>query len=401
MNVTAINPFQCATIPAVHFGAGVMKHIGATASRYGTSALLVTGGGSLSRSGNLDAIISHLEDAGVTVFHATVSGEPSPEGVDETVRAYREKGLSLVIAVGGGSVVDFGKAVSAMIPAEGSVLDYLEGVGTKSPDGKKLPFLACPTTAGTGSEATKNAVLSRVGDNGFKKSLRHDRYIPDAAIIDPELSVSCPSGITSACGMDAFTQLLEAYVSTKANPITDALAESGLRYIADAIVSSATNGAGDVAVRGNMAYAAFLSGVVLANAGLGVVHGLASPVGGRFPIPHGVVCANLMGPALRLTVVKLVETGDDHESHTVLNKLARIGALFSNETDRGKLDIIGHARRLVDSVYDITDKLNIPRLGTYGMTEGDVDGVVEKADNKNNPYPLTKEHMRQIVLERI
>lgn len=363
--------------------------------------LLVTGGSSLARSGRLDEIVSRLKGADMTVFHVIVTGEPSPERVDEVAGEYRKKGADLVISVGGGSVIDFGKAISAMIPVEGSVLDYLEGVGTKSPDGRKLPFLACPTTAGTGSEATKNAVLSRVGDDGFKKSLRHDNYIPNAAIIDPELSVECPPDITAACGMDAFTQLLEAYVSTKANPITDALSESGLRCITDAIVPSATQGAGDVDVRGNMAYAAFLSGVTLANAGLGVVHGLASPVGGRFPIPHGVVCANLMGPALRLTVGKLVETRDDPASYTVLDKFARIGAFFSNEGDRGKPDTVGHARRLVDTVYDITEKLGVPRLGSYGMTESDVDEIVSKADNKNNPVPLTSDHMREIVLERL
>ena len=231
MNLPNIDRFQCASIPAVYFGAGVIKNIGATASRYGTSALLVTGGSSLARTGNLEVIVSRLKDANITVSHTTVTGEPSPEGVDEVVSEYRGKGVDLVISIGGGSVIDFGKAVSAMMPAEGSVLDYLEGVGTKSPDGKKLPFLACPTTAGTGSEATKNAVLSRVGDAGFKKSLRHDKYIPDAAIIDPELAVDCPHNITAACGMDAFTQLLEAYVSTKANPMTDALSENGLRYL--------------------------------------------------------------------------------------------------------------------------------------------------------------------------
>jgi len=401
MKAKKIDPFQCASIPAVFFGAGVMKNIGTAASRYGKTVLLVTGGSSLARSGRLDEIVSHLRGADMTVSHIVVTGEPSPEKVDEVTGEYRKKGADLVISVGGGSVIDFGKAVSAMMPVEGSVLDYLEGVGTKSPDGRKLPFLACPTTAGTGSEATKNAVLSRVGDNGFKKSLRHDNYIPNAAIIDPELSVECPQDITAACGMDAFTQLLEAYVSTKANPLTDALCESGLRYITDAIVPSATQGAGDVTVRGNMAYAAFLSGVTLANAGLGVVHGLASPVGGRFPIPHGVVCANLMGPALRLTVAGLVEMQDDPASHTVLDKFTRIGALFSNEVDRGKPDTVDHARRLVDTVYDITEKLGVPRLGSYGMTESDVDEIVSKADNKNNPVPLTSDHMREIVLERI
>ena len=184
--------------------------------------------------------------------------------------------------------MDAGKSISAMLTKTESIKEYLEGIGTKKHDGKKMPFVAVPTTSGTGSEATKNAVISEIGGRGFKKSLRHDNFVPDSVVIDPRLMISCPQNVTAASGMDVFSQLIEGYLSTNSSPMTDALALSGLRYIKEGLLKSYETG-DDIDARGKVAYASYLSGVVLANAGLGTVHGFASPIGGYFDIPHGVV----------------------------------------------------------------------------------------------------------------
>jgi len=276
--------FAFARIPSLHFGAGKISELPKAAAAFGTEALLVTGGSSLKASGHLGRIQESLRQAGLRTHSLIIDAEPSTSFIDGTCARLRSLGLQVVIGIGGGSVIDGAKAISAMLPHGNSVLDHLEDVGRNVPHtGVKLPYLAVPTTSGTGGEMTKNAVLSMVGPEGYKKSLRHENLIPDAVIVDPELMVSCPPHITAACGMDAFTQLLEPYLSPIASPLTDALALSGLEKIRDCLIPACTDRGGEIPVRAGMAYASMLSGLVLANAGLGIVHGLASPIGGFFP----------------------------------------------------------------------------------------------------------------------
>ena len=204
-----INSFEFSGTPRIRFGAGAVSEIPDIASRFGDRILLVLGGKSFSRSEQFIRLASVFLERHITWFSVSVPGEPSPELVDRAVAEYRDQGISVVIAVGGGSVVDAGKAIAAMLLQDGPVIEYLEGVGTgRKHDGRTVPFIAVPTTAGTGSEATKNAVLSRVGPSGFKKSLRHEAFIPDYAIVDPELALSCPADVSAACGLDAFTSCL-------------------------------------------------------------------------------------------------------------------------------------------------------------------------------------------------
>ena len=228
----------------------------------------------------------------------------SPGLIDSVVRESSDKKYDLVVAIGGGSVIDAGKAISAMMYKTDSLTDFLEVVGHKEHPGTKLPFIAVPTTSGTGSEATKNSVISEVGKEGFKRSLRHDNIVPDIALVDPELTLSCSPEITAASGMDCFTQLTEAYISDKSNQYTDALAIEGLRSVKASLVKSYIDG-GDIEARTGMSFAALTSGICLANAGLGVVHGFASSVGGMYNIPHGLVCGTLMAVSNKINVREL------------------------------------------------------------------------------------------------
>ena len=304
-----------------------------------------------------------------------------------------------MVGIGGGSVTDAGKAISAMIPKEDSIKNYLEGVGSKTHDGKKIPYIAIPTTSGTGSEATKNAVISEIGPKGFKKSLRHDNLIPNVALIDPELMIPCPSSISAACGMDAFTQLLEAYVSPKGSPMTDALAFSGMKYINKNLLSACSSGASNIEVRTAMAYASLMSGITLANAGLGIVHGLAGPIGGLFDIPHGVICGTLLAEATKMNIKKLQERGSSGKEG--LRKHADIGALLSGNkfVEQGKID--EYCSILVDTLDRWTQDLKLERLGKYGINIEDIEKIVEKAGLKNNPVDLNKKDIKTILINRL
>ena len=225
-------------------------------------------------------------DGRVPVGQLRCTGEPTAELVDQTTQIWSNHPFDAVIAVGGGSVIDLGKALAAMLPHGNSVMDHLEGVGKGlAHSGHTLPYLAIPTTSGTGGEVSKNAVLSGGGSHGFKKSLRHDNFVPSAVILDGDLLTSTHPAVTAACGMDAFTQLLESFLSPTASALSDAIVWSGLEHLIPNILKAFSDEAQNPDVRLNMAYAALCSGIGLANAGLGIVHGMAGPIGGWYPIP--------------------------------------------------------------------------------------------------------------------
>ncbi|MBK9391562.1 MAG: iron-containing alcohol dehydrogenase [Bacteroidetes bacterium] len=283
-----VNSFQFARIPAIHFGNGIIARLPAFASQFGRRLIIVTGKGSFLNSQQAERLFTDLKKDGFVWQHFIIPGEPSPEIIDQSVNAINDEKIDLVIGIGGGSVLDAGKAVSAMLYKSDSVKEYLEVTGTKTHPGTKVPYIAVPTTSGTGSEATKNAVISQTGAAGFKRSLRHDNFVPEIALVDPELTTRCPADITAASGMDCFTQLTEAYLSDKSGPFTDALALEGLKEIRKSLVRVCIDGS-DTGTRSGMSFAALTSGICLANAGLGVVHGFASSMGARYDIPHGVI----------------------------------------------------------------------------------------------------------------
>ncbi len=392
-----LQPFNIAKIPQIIFGAGKIASLPSLISQFGGKALFLTGGGSFKAAGKWESLTKALVDKKIEFSQEIVHGEPTPDFVDEIAAKYRKTNVKVVIGIGGGSAIDAGKAISAMIPESVPVVTLLEGVGTGAVHkGHKIPFIAVPTTAGTGSEATKNAVLRRIGPEGFKNSLRHDNLVPDIALVDPELEVTCPAGVTAACGLDAFTQLLEAYTSTAANPFTDALALSGLEYVQKCLFEVSGTGAGNVDARAGMAYGALLSGITLANAGLGIVHGLASPIGGFFEIPHGVVCGTVLAVATRFNIETLRKVSGP--PHPMLNKYANVGRLWVAEK---QLNTNEACNLLVQKLEEWVENLTVPRLGTFGVRKSDVDRIVAKTSGKNNPIALTKDQIKQIIEERL
>ncbi|HJV84390.1 MAG TPA: iron-containing alcohol dehydrogenase [Noviherbaspirillum sp.] len=396
----AIPPFSVARLPEIRFGAGRLKELAEVTAQYGRKALLVTGGRSFVSTLHWQEVQAALQAKGIAWECLQVTQEPSPDLVDQAVAKFLRSGIEVVIGIGGGSVLDAAKAIAGLLPAGHSVMNYLEGVGHGlAYEGPALPFIAVPTTAGTGSEATKNAVLSLQGDTGFKKSFRHDVLVPRVAIVDPELLVSCPKDLIAANGMDAFTQLLESYVSSNASPFTDALARSGLEAFRDGFWKAWD---GDPAHRmeglSSVAYAALLSGITLAQAGLGSVHGLASPLGAFFPIPHGVVCGTLVAQATEVNIRALRER-DPHAR--TLKKYAEVGRLLSGMQHS---DDIAAADTLVRMLHAWTERLQLPRLSAFGMGAEHVDKVVENCRGgsmRTNPIVLTYEELAQLLLARL
>lgn len=385
-----VNRFKIVSTPRIEFGSGKLKLLPNILEAYGPSVLLLTGKQSFIRSEHWDRLLLQFESAKIHWQHQTIDQEPTPGMIDSIASNLRAEVFDAVVAIGGGSVMDAGKAVSAMLTMSGSVQDYLEGVGNKNVNGNKIPFIAVPTTSGTGSEATKNAVISKIGTDGFKKSLRHDNYVPNLALIDPELTVNCPANITAQSGMDAFTQLLESYLSSNANPLTDALAVNGIRMIREGLEIAFRDG-DNLKAREQLSYASLLSGITLANAGLGTVHGFASSIGGFFDIPHGLVCARMMEPVNRLTISRLKKSSPDNLG---LYKYARIGKLFSK--DKNKKDE-QYVEILLELIQSWTEKFNLKRLGDYGIKEEDFERIVSATGNKYNPVPLSKDELTEAL----
>jgi alcohol dehydrogenase class IV len=296
--------------------------------------------------------------------------------------------------VGGGSVMDAGKAISAMVPVEGSIREYLEGVGDRKHPGLKIPFIAMPTTSGTGSEMTKNAVISEVGEHGFKKSLRHNNFIPELAIIDPEMMLSCPARLTAASGMDAFSQLLESYVSSMANPMTDALALQGIKQIKKYLLRVYLEGDENLEARAGMALAAMFSGITLAQAGLGLVHGFAAPLGGFYDIPHGVVCGSLMAPVFGATIDNLVDQPD----HPAMQKLLIVSKVFADFKYKKDVEYL---QAFKEKLHHITKLLEVPMLSEYGLDESGIEKVVGQTSHKFHPVKLSQDQMADALRTRI
>lgn len=391
--------FSGLRVPKVIFGSGSLKQLPAIMQGIGPRWLVVTGAKSLAGSAAATALFEQLTAAQITWQPIQVTGEPSPDFIDAVLAKWRGQGIDGVLGIGGGSPLDAAKAIAGLLRTGNSIMDHLEGVGPELPyQGPTTPFIAVPTTAGTGSEATKNAVISRLGTEGFKKSFRDDKLIAEYAILDPDLLASCPPELIAANGMDAFTQLLEAYVSIRANPVSDALALAGLKAASTSLPAWYA-GTGDQAThRANMALAALLSGICLAQAGLGSVHGLAQPLGSLFPIPHGVVCGSLLAAATRVNIEALQSRP---APQTALAKYATVGRLLAQDDS---LDEAAAHTALVDALGAWTHTMKLPMLSAYGVTVQDFPRIVAQSRGssmKTNPVVLSDEEVARILQARL
>jgi len=362
--------FEFATAGRILFGAGKAAEVAPAAASLGSRVLLVTG-----KSGRF-----RMEAAA----RLAVSGEPTVELVREGTRQALAAGCDVVVAAGGGSAIDAGKAIAALMGNGGDPLDYLEVIGAGRPLARpSAPFIAVPTTAGTGSEVTRNAVLAST-EHRVKASLRSPHMLATLAVVDPDLTMGLPPAITAATGLDALTQLIEPYVSARANSMTDLFALEGIRRVRDALPRACRD---EHDARGDMALASLLGGLSLANAGLGAAHGFAAPIGGRFPAPHGAVCAALLPHVMRVNIRAVRERQPERLPR--FETVSRILAGSARPEDGAAW------------VLDLCRRLEIPPLSAYGVTAADTDALVEQAARassmKANPIVLTRDELHEIL----
>jgi alcohol dehydrogenase class IV len=374
--------FEFATAGRIVFGRGALKEAAPVAASFGRRAFVVTG-----RDVNRASALLKLLTTDAVTF--SIAGEPTTHIVRAAVEQARQAQCDVVIGFGGGSAIDAAKAVAALLTNTGDLFDYLEVIGKAEPLAQPpLPCLAIPTTAGTGAEVTRNAVLLSP-EHRVKVSLRSALMLPRVAIIDPELTYSLPPAVTAATGLDALTQLIEPYVSCRATPLTDAVCVEGMRRAARSLRRAFENGH-DVEAREDMSIASLFGGLGLANAGLGAVHGFAAPIGGMFDAPHGAVCAALLPHAMEINVRAVRERGPA----AVLQRFDLVARLLTGRPEAKAHDAIRWTMELCAA-------LNVPSLRTYGVTEKPVDELCEKAaaasSMKANPVVLTAAELRELL----
>jgi alcohol dehydrogenase len=408
-------------LPELLAGPGKVAELPAVVRRFGRRVLVVVREPGFTETADWARIEASLSAAGLEFEVEGVEGEPSPALVDSIVdrvrgRKHRESGglgagngpVEVVVGIGGGSVLDTAKAVAGLLIPGNSVMDHLEGIAPGLPyQGPAVPFVAVPTTAGTGSEATKNAVLSVRGAGGFKRSFRDEALIARVAIVDPELLRSCGPELIAANGMDALTQLLESYLSTRANPVADELALRGLAAARDGLLAwhgmavAGLGGAAADGARAAMATASLCSGICLAQTGLGAVHGVASPLGALFPIPHGVACGATLVAATRVNIAALEER---EPQSAALARYAEVGRILAGSVAASPASDREARAALVRLLADWRVRLAVPRLSAYGIAAADIPAIVADSRGssmKTNPVVLTDDEIAAILLDSL
>lgn len=375
--------FEFMTAGRIVFGAGVIRELGKIAKPFGSRAVIVTGGSPERARIAQDS----LSESGIETMIYSVNGEPTISVAAQGAALAREYGCAFVVAFGGGSALDAGKAIAALATNTGDPLDYLEVIGKALPlPNAPLPCIAIPTTAGTGSEVTRNAVLSSP-EHRVKVSLRSPLMLPRVALIDPALTQGLPPAITASTGMDALTQVIEPFTSNAANPMTDALCREGMMRAARSLRRAYFDDSPDA--REDMALCSLFGGLSLANARLGAVHGFAAPLGGMFDAPHGAICAKLLPEAMTMNIRAMRKRMPEGVSR--YDEVARILTGDASAT----------AEEGAAWVRALCNDLKIPPLSAYGVTAADIPAVVEKAANassmKGNPIVLTHDELAALL----
>jgi alcohol dehydrogenase class IV len=378
--------FEFATATRIIFGVGTLKEVGPLAEEFGRRALVVTGSDASRAKQLTDILGAQCVDS--MLF--TAKGEPEIETVEKCATLAKRENCDFVISIGGGSAIDTGKAIAAMLTNEGALLDYLEVIGKgKALTRPSAPFIAIPTTAGTGSEVTRNAVLGSP-QHRVKVSLRSPLMLPRMALVDPELSRTLPPALTASTGLDALTQLIEPYVCTRANPITDAICREGMARVAKSLRAAVQDGS-NMKAREDMSIASLLGGLALANAGLGAVHGFAGPFGGMFPAPHGAICAALLPHVIEMNCRALRSRQPGSEA---LRRYHEVALLLTGNPKASADDAVTWVASLVSD-------LRIPALSTYGLNADNAPELIEKAAHassmKPNPIVLTRDELAEIL----
>jgi alcohol dehydrogenase class IV len=382
--------FEFATSGRIIFGSGTLREVGPIAAGLGNRACVVTSG-TLDRATEL---INELDRAGISHITLQIKGEPTTELALRLVEEARSARCDLVIGIGGGSVLDTGKVIATLLTNRGELMDYLEVIGK----GIKIevppaPYIAIPTTAGTGAEVTRNGVLLSL-EHRVEVSMRSPLMIPRVALVDPLLTISMPPSITASTGLDAFTQLLEPFVSWKANPLTDAICREGLARVARSLRRAYQNG-DDIPARTDMSLAGLFGGLALANAGLGAAHGFAGPIGGIFPAPHGAICARLLPFVMEANIQALRESSP---SSPALSRYREAAAIVTGNKDAGAEDG-------VEWVQNLCRDLAIPPLSRFGIKSDDIATIVDKAKNsssmKGNPVELSEKELSGILFRAL
>ncbi len=382
--------FEFATAGRILFGPGTLNEIPTLVKPLGKRALIVCGHGGADPA----RLISFLEEGGISYCTYPVTGEPTVQSILDGVAMAKSADADLVLGYGGGSVIDTGKAVSILVNNPGNLEDYLEVIGKglvlQNPP---WPYIAVPTTAGTGSEVTRNAVIASP-QHQMKVSLRSPMMLPKIALVDPELTYSLPPTTTAATGMDAVAQVLEPFVSTRANPIADGFCRQGMQSAARSLRQAYFHGE-DPTAREGMAITSLMGGLALANAGLGAVHGFASPIGGLFPAPHGAICARLMAPVMEINLRAMRTRSPEHPA---LDRYAEAARILTGNPVAAPEDG-------VQWLAELTSDLNIPSLSAYGISQADFQEIGEKASTassmKVNPIQLTMPELLEILEKSI
>ncbi|MFZ0532892.1 MAG: iron-containing alcohol dehydrogenase [Anaerolineales bacterium] len=378
--------FEFATAAKIIFGAGKINSIGTLIEDYGNRVLIITGAPQSISEKLLNLL--NLSEANHCLIK--IDNEPTVAVVREVVERARKISTNLVIGIGGGSALDTSKATAALLTNPGDVTDYLEVAGLNKPlIHPSLPLIAIPTTSGTGSEVTRNAVIGSPLHH-VKVSLRSHHLLPRIALIDPELTISVPPCITASTGLDALTQLIEPFTSNSPNPLTDALCLEGIRRVAHSLSQAYDHGK-DLHAREDMSMASLFSGLALANAKLGAVHGLAGPIGGQIPAPHGAICASLLPHVMAANISALTNRYPDHPA---LERYAMVGRLLSGNPD-------ANAETAIQWVQNFCLHAKIQSLSTFGLTESHFSTIIEKSlkasSMKGNPITLTENELRNIL----